>query len=50
MKKIITLVFLCLIGSVYAEVIPRGIATDSRVKVVMYDPNNVVLLKGMTSQ
>src|SRR3982751_2251024 len=45
MKKIMTLVCLCLIGSVYAEVVPRGIATDARVKVVMYDPNNVVLLK-----
>ncbi len=45
MKKIITLACLCLMTSAYAEVTPRGIAADSRVKIVMYDPNNVVLLK-----
>lgn len=45
MKKILLLSCLCLISSAYAEVIPRGISTDARVKVVMYDPNNIVLLK-----
>lgn len=45
MKKIITFACLCLMTSAYAEVTPRGIAADSRVKIVMYDPNNVVLLK-----
>jgi len=45
MKKIMMLACLCLVTSAYAEVTPRGIAADARVKVVMYDPNNVVLLK-----
>jgi type IV secretion system protein VirB9 len=30
----------------YAESMPRKVATDNHVKVVMYDPNNVVVLKG----
>jgi type IV secretion system protein VirB9 len=30
----------------YAESLPRHVAADNHVKVVMYDPNNVVLLKG----
>lgn len=30
----------------YAASVPRHVAADSHVKVVMYDPNNVVLLKG----
>jgi type IV secretion system protein VirB9 len=30
----------------YAESVPRHVAADTHVKVVMYDPNNVVLLKG----
>lgn len=30
----------------YAESVPRHVAADNHVKVVMYDPNNVVLLKG----
>lgn len=31
---------------VYAESVPRHVAADNHVKVVMYDPSNVVLLKG----
>lgn len=30
----------------HAAMIPRGVAADHRVKVVQYDPNNVVVLKG----
>src|SRR5436190_23265627 len=30
----------------YAESVPRHVAADHHVKVVMYDPNNVVLLQG----
>lgn len=30
----------------HAATIPRGVAADHRVKVVQYDPNNVVILKG----
>jgi type IV secretion system protein VirB9 len=30
----------------YAESLPRHVAADNHVKVVMYDPNNVVVLKG----
>lgn len=29
-----------------AESVPRRVAADQRVKVVMYDPNNIVILKG----
>lgn len=45
MKKIIILLMLssqCLVA--YAESTPRLVAADKRVKMVMYDPNNVVLL------
>lgn len=47
MKKLIAIACLCSIGiSVsHAESVPRGIATDNRVKVVPYDPNNIVLLR-----
>ncbi|HSW69150.1 MAG TPA: P-type conjugative transfer protein VirB9 [Gammaproteobacteria bacterium] len=45
MKKMIALALLCLMASAHAEVTPRGTANDPRIKVVMYDPNNVVLLK-----
>lgn len=34
------------VGSVFAESVPRHVAADNHVKVVVYDPNNVVLLKG----
>jgi type IV secretion system protein VirB9 len=30
----------------HAESLPRHVAADNHVKVVMYDPNNVVILKG----
>jgi type IV secretion system protein VirB9 len=46
MKKIVTL--LCLLSvslNVVAESIPRSTSADNRIKVVMYDPNNIVLLK-----
>jgi type IV secretion system protein VirB9 len=33
-------------GFCYAESVPRHVAADNHVKVVMYDPNNVVTLKG----
>jgi len=48
MKKTIistTILFICL-NTVYAASVPRGTATDHHVKVVQYDPNNVVILKG----
>ena len=32
--------------NVYAASIPHGVAADQRVKRVMYDPNNVVILHG----
>ena len=35
--------------AVNAESVPRHVAADNHVKVVMYDPNNVVLLKGRYS-
>lgn len=45
-KKIILLVCLCCTAiQVLAESVPRSIVTDARIKVVMYDPNNIVLLK-----
>jgi type IV secretion system protein VirB9 len=50
MKKNHLTVLMCAFAlsltSVYAQSVPRGVATDPHVKVVMYDPNNVVLLKG----
>ncbi|HZW61282.1 MAG TPA: TrbG/VirB9 family P-type conjugative transfer protein [Candidatus Babeliales bacterium] len=30
----------------FAAIVPRGVAADHRVKVVQYDPNNVVVLNG----
>ncbi len=47
MKKIICFFFILLsfIGS-YAEQTPRGVSADRRVKLVIYDPNNVVILRG----
>lgn len=47
MQKIILLVCLCYAATSLslAESVPRSIATDNRIKVVMYDPNNIVLLK-----
>lgn len=50
MRKLIissVLLFTSLSGGFsYAESVPRGVAADHHVKVVMYDPNNVVLLQG----
>lgn len=48
-KTIISMGLLCVaLGSVfvYAESVPRRVAADTRVRVVMYDANNVVILKG----
>lgn len=39
------LLFLIVVGHTYAATIPRSIKADEHVKVVAYDPNNVVLLK-----
>jgi type IV secretion system protein VirB9 len=47
MKKIIlpTVIFItCL--TAHAATVPRGTAADHHIKVVQYDPNNVVILKG----
>lgn len=49
MKKfIIPSILLCGFGLsiAYAASVPRGVAADHRVKVVQYDPNNIVVLKG----
>lgn len=49
MRKFIVLpVLLCAMNSTvsYAESTPRGVAADHRVKIVHYDPNNIVALKG----
>lgn len=50
MKKSIVYVVLGLslltLSSVRAESIPRQVTADTRVKMVMYDPNNVVVLQG----
>ena len=45
-KLIISLLLLSCCSLSYAESVPRRVAADQRVKVVMYDPNNVVILKG----
>jgi len=47
MKKIFCfyLVLLAAISS-YGEQTPRGVSADKRVKLVNYDPNNVVVLRG----
>lgn len=48
MKKIILLSLLVLLitNTVYASQTPHGLATDPRIKMVSYDPNNVVTLHG----
>jgi type IV secretion system protein VirB9 len=50
MKQFLNTAMILLISSQtimsHAASVPRGIATDSHVKVVQYDPNNVVILKG----
>lgn len=50
MKKLLLSSFSVLIFitsfSAHAELTPRSLSADSRVKVVTYDPNNVVLVKG----
>jgi len=50
MKKVFVLTILGTIGiyalTAQAESVPRRVAADQRVKIVMYDPNNVVVLKG----
>jgi len=50
MKKIILSASMLIINfstiTAYAESVPRHVQADQRVKVVMYDPNNVVVLKG----
>lgn len=45
---IIPSVLLCGLGLsiAHAASVPRGVAADYRVKVVQYDPNNIVVLKG----
>ena len=45
-KLIISLLLLSCCSLSYAESVPRRVAADQRVKVVMYDPNNVVILQG----
>lgn len=48
-KLIISSVLLCYVSNFTvsnAASIPRGIAADHRVKIVQYDPNNIVVLKG----
>lgn len=34
------------ISTAHAASVPRGVAADHRVKIVQYDPNNIVVLKG----
>ncbi len=48
MKKLILLSFLALLVNniTYASQLPKGLATDPRIKIVNYDPNNVVTLTG----
>lgn len=49
MKKIIlAAVFVSSVGamSAYAASVPRSVSADHRVKLVQYDPNNIVILKG----
>lgn len=43
---LITIMLLASSHSVSAATVPQGVAADHRVKVVQYDPNNVVVLKG----
>ncbi|MHB1222279.1 MAG: TrbG/VirB9 family P-type conjugative transfer protein [Gammaproteobacteria bacterium] len=45
-KLIISSILLCCAASfTHAASIPRGVSADYRVKVVQYDPNNIVVLK-----
>ena len=45
MKKVIVgLILSCVALNVFAEQVPQGVAADRRVKLVNYDPNNVVIL------
>src|SRR5580704_3915649 len=48
MNKLLIPIFIVGIISLTANAasVPRGIAADHHVKVVQYDPNNVVILKG----
>lgn len=47
MKKIMMLFALLLVTtSIFANQHPRGLASDSRVKVVAYDPDNIVSVRG----
>jgi len=50
MKKFMvsSAVLCCVLGSscLQATSVPRGVAADHRVKIVQYDPNNIVVLKG----
>ncbi len=47
MRKIIFILMLLSCYSLsYAESVPRHVSADKRVKIVMYDPNNVVILNG----
>jgi type IV secretion system protein VirB9 len=45
---IVPSVLLCSLGlsAVYAASVPRGVSADHRVKLVQYDPNNIVVMKG----
>jgi len=46
MKKYLFLSLIILCGAANAASLPRGVGADPHVKVVPYDPNNVVVLKG----
>lgn len=48
MKKTIlsSILLCCAVAPAYAASVPRGVAADTRVKMVQYDPNNIVILKG----
>ncbi len=48
MKKMIlvSLLILLSIQDIYASQTPQGLASDPRIKIVNYDPNNVVTLQG----
>lgn len=44
MKKYIASALLIFAGSVFAGLAPKGLITDQRIKVVSYDPDNVVIV------
>jgi type IV secretion system protein VirB9 len=48
MRKLILLLccIIMVVNNVYAKQNPRGLATDTRIKVVAYDQNNVVTIHG----